>query len=64
MSVLELKVPPPSWRLFCRSGYHLATPALAQAAVDASIHKGPRFSDHAPLTIHDDFRLWGPGPRR
>lgn len=41
----------------CRSGYHLATPALAQAAVDASIHKEPRFSDHAPLTIHDDFRL-------
>ena len=35
------------WRL----DYHLATPAIAARARTAVIHKDPRFSDHAPLTI-------------
>lgn len=35
------------WRL----DYQIATPGLAQAARDVSIHKSTRFSDHAPLTI-------------
>jgi exodeoxyribonuclease-3 len=39
------------WRL----DYHLATPALARGARSASIFKGVRFSDHAPLTIQYDF---------
>jgi exodeoxyribonuclease III len=39
------------WRL----DYHLATPALAAHARNAHIHKDPRFSDHAPLTVDYDF---------
>ena len=35
------------WRL----DYHLATPALAQTARSASIYKGEKFSDHAPISI-------------
>lgn len=38
------------WRL----DYHLATPALAERARSAHIHKASRFSDHAPLTIQYD----------
>ncbi len=41
------------WRL----DYHLATPALAQHARHADIYKTERFSDHAPLSIHYDFKL-------
>ncbi|MCU0956371.1 MAG: exodeoxyribonuclease III [Hydrogenophaga sp.] len=41
------------WRL----DYHLATPALAEAARSESIYKGEKFSDHAPLTIEYGFRL-------
>jgi exodeoxyribonuclease-3 len=39
------------WRI----DYHIATPALARLARDASIYKEQRFSDHAPLTIDYDF---------
>jgi exodeoxyribonuclease-3 len=35
------------WRL----DYHLATPAVAQAARSESIYKGEKFSDHAPITV-------------
>ena len=35
------------WRL----DYQLATPALAASALAASVYKGERFSDHAPLRI-------------
>jgi len=35
------------WRL----DYHLATEGLARGAKTASIYKGEKFSDHAPLTI-------------
>ena len=35
------------WRL----DYHLATPALAALARNASIYKDEKFSDHAPLTM-------------
>jgi len=35
------------WRL----DYHLASPAMAEAARTASIYKDVKFSDHAPLTI-------------
>lgn len=35
------------WRL----GYHLATEGLAAGAKAASVYKGEKFSDHAPLTI-------------
>jgi exodeoxyribonuclease III len=41
------------WRL----DYHLATPALAEAAHSEAIYKGEKFSDHAPLTIEYGFRL-------
>jgi exodeoxyribonuclease-3 len=41
------------WRL----DYHLATPALAQHAKTVSIYKDEKFSDHAPITIHYDFKL-------
>lgn len=41
------------WRL----DYHIATMALAQKARTASIFKGVKFSDHAPLTIAYDFSL-------
>ena len=41
------------WRL----DYHLATPAIAASARTAAIHKEPRFSDHAPLTVDYDFQL-------
>ena len=39
------------WRL----DYQLATPRLAATARDASVYKGQRFSDHAPLTIDYDY---------
>ena len=35
------------WRL----DYHLATAALAEAAISSTIYKTEKFSDHAPLTI-------------
>lgn len=41
------------WRL----DYHLATPELARGAQRASIYKGQKFSDHAPLTVEYDWRL-------
>ena len=41
------------WRL----DYHLATPGLAALARKQHIHREPRFSDHAPLTIDYDFTL-------
>jgi exodeoxyribonuclease-3 len=41
------------WRL----DYHLASPALAEAARSATIFKDIKFSDHAPLTIDYDFQI-------
>ncbi len=41
------------WRI----DYHLATPALAATARQASVFKAQRFSDHAPLSIDYDFGL-------
>ncbi len=41
------------WRI----DYHLATPALAERARRASIYKGEKFSDHAPLTVEYDLQL-------
>jgi exodeoxyribonuclease-3 len=41
------------WRL----DYHVATSALATTAKNASIYKGEKFSDHAPLTVEYDFNL-------
>ena len=41
------------WRI----DYQVATPAIAQAARNASIHKEQRFSDHAPLTVNYDVDL-------
>lgn len=41
------------WRL----DYQIATPALAAGARSAAIHREPRFSDHAPLTIDYDWTL-------
>ena len=43
--------------VFCRIGYHLATPALAATAKREAIHLDERFSDHAPLTIDYAFKL-------
>ncbi len=39
------------------SDYHLASPALAEAARSATIFKDIKFSDHAPLTIDYDFQI-------
>ena len=41
------------WRI----DYHLATPALAATARQASVYKAQRFSDHAPLMVDYDFPL-------
>ena len=41
------------WRI----DYHLATPAMAALATDASIYKAQRFSDHAPVLIDYDLTL-------
>ena len=45
-----------SW-VFCRSMYHLATPALAALARSENIYKDVKFSDHAPVTVDYDFTL-------
>jgi len=45
-----------SW-VFCRSMYHLATPALAALARTEHIYKDVKFSDHAPITIEYDLTL-------
>jgi exodeoxyribonuclease-3 len=41
------------WRL----DYQIATPNVAKSARVASIFKGVKFSDHAPLTIDYDYEL-------
>ncbi len=41
------------WRL----DYHLASPALAATARQASIYKDQKFSDHAPLTVEYDAQI-------
>lgn len=41
------------WRI----DYHITTPKIASTAIDASVYKDERFSDHAPLTINYDFSL-------
>lgn len=41
--------------VYCRIGYHLATPQLGQLAQTAAIYKDEKFSDHAPITI--DYSL-------
>ena len=40
------------WRI----DYQLTTPALAASVCQATVYKGQRFSDHAPLTIDYDYR--------
>ncbi len=40
------------WRI----DYQIATPELAQTARSASVYTTQRFSDHAPLTIHYDWK--------
>jgi len=41
------------WRI----DYQIATPGIAARAIEASIYKDERFSDHAPLTIRYDHAL-------
>jgi exodeoxyribonuclease-3 len=41
------------WRI----DYQLLTPDLREAVRAASIHREPRFSDHAPLTIDYDLTI-------
>ena len=41
------------WRI----DYHVATRGIGVKAVDESIYKDGRFSDHAPLIIDYDFFL-------
>ena len=36
------------WRL----DYHLATPQMANGALNVEIYKGQKFSDHAPVTVN------------
>ena len=42
---------------FCRTDYHLATPAVAALARTEHIYKEQRFSDHAPMTIDYELTL-------
>ena len=44
-------------QVFCHSGYHLATPALASTATTVHIYKDVKFSDHAPFTVDYAFTL-------
>lgn len=44
-------------RVFCRTGYHLATPGIAHLARKESIYKDQRFSDHAPITVEYELGL-------
>ncbi len=44
-------------QVFCRTGYHLATEGLAALAKSASVYRGEKFSDHAPLTIEYDMKF-------
>lgn len=41
------------WRI----DYQIATPGIAAKAVQASIYKRRRFSDHAPLIIDYDYPI-------
>lgn len=41
------------WRL----DYQIATPGVAELARGATIYKGQKFSDHAPLSIDYDLQL-------
>jgi exodeoxyribonuclease-3 len=40
------------WRI----DYHVATPGIAGKAKSVAIYKDEKFSDHAPLTIHYDWK--------
>lgn len=44
-------------QVFCRSGYHPATPAFAALARSEHIYKEQRFSDHAPMSVDYAFAL-------
>ena len=41
------------WRI----DYQMTTPDIAQTAQHAEIYKDEKFSDHAPLTVHYDWKL-------
>ena len=41
------------WRI----DYQIATPGIAAKATQASVYKGEKFSDHAPLIIDYQFTL-------
>lgn len=43
--------------VFCRIDYHLATKGVSEKALNASIYKDEKFSDHAPLTIECDWSI-------
>ena len=43
--------------VFCRIGYHIATPALAALARSEHIYKAERFSDHAPITVEYELGM-------
>ena len=53
---------PAAWErnLGWRIDYQLITPGLAASVTGASIYKGTRFSDHAPLTIDYDIETTAP----
>ncbi len=44
-------------QVFCRTDYHLATPAMAALAKTEHIYKDVKFSDHAPITVDYGFTL-------
>jgi exodeoxyribonuclease-3 len=41
------------WRI----DYQIATPKLAASAIEGSVYKEERFSDHSPLIIEYDWEL-------
>ena len=41
------------WRI----DYQIATPKLAASAIEGSVYKEKRFSDHSPLIIEYDWEL-------
>jgi exodeoxyribonuclease-3 len=43
--------------VFCRTCYHLATPAIARLARREAIYRQEKFSDHAPITVEYELKV-------
>ena len=43
--------------VYKRQDYHLATPKIAETALQVGVYKEQRFSDHAPLWVDYDYAI-------